>query len=153
MMARVEHADGSVVRDATDRDPTGAEAVGFACELSRATFVRKRSQCYCFASDMPPIDISPAHLKLAVEAVSKLLQAASRTYGAVHKAWPARMNGTDGYLIWDYIAFNEITFHSPKMKEITSLFTSVSDEKTEARFAELVQEFGVPGDRLMNRRD
>jgi hypothetical protein len=98
---------------------------------------------------MSRIVVTPAMAKLALETAIELVKAASRTYGKVHKAWPARMNGTDGLLIWDYIVWNEITFKATESGDISSLFTSVSDTETEARFNELVQEFGVPGDRLM----
>lgn len=43
---------------------------------------------------------------------------------------PAEINGAKGFLIWDYIIYNEITFKDMN-DNIYSLFSSVSDDETE----------------------
>lgn len=77
------------------------------------------------------------------EALSEAIRLASRTYGAVHKAVPAVISEEKGFLIWDYILFNELTFLNSETKEITSLFTSFSDEEMENRFNEFAMKYGT----------
>ena len=47
-------------------------------------------------------------LKLLIE-IKKVFK---DTYGFIHKRTPAKIKGKDGFLIWDYILLNEITFKS-----------------------------------------
>ncbi len=76
------------------------------------------------------------------ELTDSLIKKVKRTFGAVHKATPAVMNGNTGFLIWDYIVFNEITFLNDQTGTITSLFTSFSDEETDNRFDEFKSKYG-----------
>lgn len=77
------------------------------------------------------------------EALSEAIRLASRTYGAVHKAVPVVINEEKGFLIWDYILFNELTFLNSETRELTSLFTSFSDEEMEKRFNEFAIKYGT----------
>ena len=84
-----------------------------------------------------------------VAAVPKLLEAANgaaktieRTYGIVHRNTTAEINGKKGFLIWDYIVWNEITFKDED-GNITSFFTSISDKETEKVWDELVKKYGT----------
>lgn len=65
-----------------------------------------------------------------------------KTYGIIHKTAAAEMHGTKGYLYWDYVLYNEITFKDINGK-IVSLYTSFSDKKTENAWNELVKKYGV----------
>lgn len=64
------------------------------------------------------------------------------TYGFIHKQTLAEVNGEKGFLIWDFIIYNEITFKTMD-GVIISLFTSISNKETEAEWNRLEQKFGV----------
>lgn len=66
----------------------------------------------------------------------------SRMYGIIHKQIPAEINGVRGFLIWDYIIYNEITFKDVD-GNIYSLFKSDSDPETEKKWDELEKKYGV----------
>lgn len=78
-----------------------------------------------------------------VGAVQAILARIGRETGFVHKAEPATINGQAGYLVWDYILYNEISFlpQDPK-RDAISLLTSMSDDETSQRFDELVAKYG-----------
>ncbi|MGN0167852.1 MAG: hypothetical protein ACI4AB_07410 [Acetatifactor sp.] len=63
-------------------------------------------------------------------------------YGFIHRQTPAEVHGIKGFLIWDFILYNEITFKAMD-GVIISLFTSFSDEETEAEWNKLEKKFGV----------
>lgn len=65
-----------------------------------------------------------------------------KPYGIVHKRHPIIYNGQNGYLVWDYIIWNELTFENAHTHEKMSLFNSISDKETEERFNELVGLYG-----------
>jgi len=77
-----------------------------------------------------------------LQLLKEALQIAVRTYGKVCKATPAVINGSKGFLIWDYILFNELTFLNQENGMIVSLFTSSSDEETEKRFNHFAEKYG-----------
>lgn len=66
----------------------------------------------------------------------------AKTYGLIHKSTAAVIHGTKGFLIWDYIAFNEITFKDAD-ENIVSLYRGFSDQDTEKMWHELVEKYGV----------
>ena len=66
----------------------------------------------------------------------------SKPYGIVHDSHEIVMCGKKGLLVWDYILYNELTFEEIDTQIKHSLFTSVSDEETKARFELLVEEYG-----------
>ena len=65
-----------------------------------------------------------------------------KTYGLIHKSTAVVIHGTKGFLIWDYIAFNEITFKDVD-ENIVSLYRGFSDQDTERMWHELVEKYGV----------
>lgn len=65
----------------------------------------------------------------------------SRAYGMIHKSQAAEIHGIKGFLIWDYILLNEITFKDMD-QNIISLFKSFSDKETEEKWDELVEKYG-----------
>lgn len=65
-----------------------------------------------------------------------------KTHGIVHESVPAEINGKKGFLVWDFIVWNEITFDDED-GNIMSLFNSVSDDETKAKWNEFVSKFGV----------
>lgn len=73
---------------------------------------------------------------------AELIKSAARVYGNIHRKVEAEINGKEGFLIWDSILFNEITFLSND-GEINSLFRSGSDKKTEEIWNDLVRKYGV----------
>lgn len=75
--------------------------------------------------------------------VKEAIRIATRTYGIVHKSTPAIMNGCKGFIIWDYILYNELTFLNSETGEIVSLYHSLSDEKMEKRYQEFAHKYGV----------
>lgn len=77
-----------------------------------------------------------------IEDGNKLMKAISHIYGIIYKQVPAKIHDEKGFLIWDYILFNEITFKDMQ-GNIYSLFKSWSDTKTEKVWDELVKKYGV----------
>ena len=77
-----------------------------------------------------------------VAAAERAVKGAGKMHGWVHKRTTAEINGKKGFLVWDYIIYNEITFHADD-DSIISFFNSLSDEKTEAEWNKLVEKYGV----------
>ncbi len=69
----------------------------------------------------------------------------SKMHGIVHRRAEAEINGVHGFLVWDFIVYNEITFDDAD-GNIISFFTSMSDSKTEAEWDRLVKTYGVNTD-------
>lgn len=80
--------------------------------------------------------------KLLVGALPEIVQILSKTYGVIHKQTQAEINGVQGFLIWDYILFNEITFKDMN-ENIYSLFKSADNSETEKKWDELEKKYGV----------
>ncbi|RSK28817.1 hypothetical protein EJF36_19125 [Bacillus sp. HMF5848] len=74
-----------------------------------------------------------------LEDLKSILDYVGKQFGAIHKSAPCNYNGEKGFLVWDYVLFNEITFVNEKTKEYQSLFTSWSDSKTEEEFNRLLE--------------
>ena len=70
----------------------------------------------------------------------------SKAHGFVHKRAEAEINGIRGFLVWDFIVYNEITFDDSE-GNIMSFFTSMSDDETEAEWNRLVKKYGVNTDK------
>ena len=70
--------------------------------------------------------------------MDKILKYVSKQFGAIHRTEAITINGDKGFLIWDYILFNEITFVISSTNQYISMFTSISDSKTEERFNEIL---------------
>lgn len=83
-----------------------------------------------------------AILELLKEVISEVVKLRKGPYGIIHKGEPVMINGVSGFLIWDYIIWNEITFEDRDGNQY-SLFNSISDNATEKRWNELVERFGV----------
>ena len=75
--------------------------------------------------------------------VKEAIKLSSRTYGIIHKSTPAIMNGDKGFLIWDCIIYNELTFLNSETGEIAPLYHSFSDKKMESRFNEFARKYGT----------
>ena len=65
--------------------------------------------------------------------MEQVKKAAGRTYGLIHKSTAAEIHGVKGFLIWDYILYNEITFKDNN-ENIVSLYRGLSDRETEERW-------------------
>lgn len=74
---------------------------------------------------------------------NEVLRNSTRTYGKIHKFTPAVMNGRKGFLIWDYILYNELTFLNQDTDKFISIFHSFSDEEMEERFNEFAKKYGT----------
>ena len=70
----------------------------------------------------------------------------SKVHGFVHKRTEVEINGKRGFLVWDFIVYNEITFDDAE-GNIISFFTSMSDDETEAEWNQLVRKYGVDTDK------
>ena len=70
----------------------------------------------------------------------------SKAHGFVHKRAEAEINGIRGFLVWDFIVYNEITFDDSE-GNIMSFFTSMSDDETEVEWNRLVRKYGVNTDK------
>ena len=85
------------------------------------------------------------NVEAIIAAIPAMLEAAreiKKIYGLIHKRATAEINGKKGFLIWDFIIYNEITFQDEDEK-IISFFSSMSDEDTETVWNELVKKYGV----------
>lgn len=81
-------------------------------------------------------------VKNIYDGVKDIYNEVKSVYGIIHKKEPAQINGKTGYLIWDYIVYNEITFKSDD-GEIERFFQSGSDKETEEKWKELVEKYGI----------
>lgn len=73
------------------------------------------------------------------------IREASKTHGIIHKRAEAEVSGIRGFLVWDFIAYNEITFDDAE-GNIISFFTSMSDDETKAEWNRLVNKYGIGAD-------
>lgn len=71
----------------------------------------------------------------------EMVEGVKKTYGLIHKRTEAEVNGKKGFLIWDYILYNEITFQDED-GNIMSFYNSISDKQTEAEWDKLVKKYG-----------
>ena len=78
----------------------------------------------------------------AIPHIMKAAEAVQKVYGPIHKRTTAEVNGKKGFLIWDYMLANEITFQDED-GEIKSFFFSFSDEETEEKWNEYVAKYGT----------
>lgn len=74
--------------------------------------------------------------------IPEIIEEIKKEYGLIHKSTAAEIHGIKGFLIWDYIIFNEITFKDMDGK-IVSLYRGFSDQDTEKMWQELAQKYGV----------
>lgn len=84
----------------------------------------------------------------ALEIIQQLIPAAkkiAKMHGLIHKRVEAEINGIHGFLVWDFVIYNEITFDDIE-GNIISFFTSTSDDETEAEWSQLVKKYGVNTD-------
>ncbi len=89
------------------------------------------------------MDVKKAMAVLAViQELIPTAKAISKTHGFIHKRTEAEINGIKGFLVWDFIVYNEITFDDAE-GNIMSFFTSISDAETEAEWNRLVKKYGV----------
>lgn len=65
---------------------------------------------------------------LVVELISGVLKEGQIIHGIVHKRMPAAINGEKGFLVWDWVVWNEITFDYLDNTKWYSLFKSMSDK-------------------------
>ena len=75
--------------------------------------------------------------------IIKAAEAVQKIYGPIHKRTTAEINGKKGFLIWDYMLANEITFQRDEDGKIISFGISFSDEETEKKWNELVEKYGT----------
>jgi hypothetical protein len=80
-------------------------------------------------------------LDYIIESVPKVKEIGIRKYGIVHKREKVEINGIKGFLVWDYIIYNEITFEDMN-GNMYSFFSNISDKKTEEEWSRLIQKFG-----------
>lgn len=79
--------------------------------------------------------------KIAAELLKWI--ASTKPFGIVHRTAPINYGGKVGLLVWDYVIWNELTFLDYEDKSKQSLFNSISDNETEARFNEIVSRYGI----------
>lgn len=86
--------------------------------------------------------MSAAEVLAIIQEVVPWAQVLPGIYGFVHDRKEAEINGIRGFLVWDSILYNEITFDDME-GNIMSFFTSFSDDETKAKWDELVAEYGI----------
>lgn len=63
-------------------------------------------------------------------------------HGIIHKRIEAKICDIQGFLVWDYIVWNEITFDD-EYGNIISFFNSISDKETKKVWNQLVDRYGI----------
>ena len=63
-------------------------------------------------------------------------------YCIVKKREPVVYNGLTGWLVWDYLIWNELTFEDRDSGKKYSVLNKFSDEETEKAFDEFVAKYG-----------
>ena len=86
--------------------------------------------------------MSPADIAKLVKELLEWIEK-NKPFGIVHKTAPINYGGEVGLLVWDYLVWNELTFVDRATKSKQSLFNSISDQKTEERFDEIVARYGI----------
>lgn len=77
----------------------------------------------------------------ATKNIVELVKELRPTFGFIHRTEPIKYGEELGFLVWDYILYNEITFISIDKKIVQRLFTSTSNKETEEKFNKLVKQF------------
>lgn len=86
--------------------------------------------------------MKPTEILEIIQEMVPMAKLIFKTHGRIHDRKEAEVNGIRGFLVWDSILYNEITFDDME-GNIISLFTSGSNEKTEAKWNELIDKYGV----------
>lgn len=73
---------------------------------------------------------------------AKIITKISRTNMIIEKRTEAEINGVRGFLVWDYLLYNEISFDAPDGSTL-SFYSGLSDEKTKAEWNRLVDKYGL----------
>lgn len=73
--------------------------------------------------------------------IVELVKTLCPTFGFIHRTEPIKYGEELGFLVWDYVLYNEITFISIDKKIVQRLFNSTSDKETEEEFNKLVKQF------------
>ncbi|BCG59717.1 hypothetical protein [Paenibacillus sp. URB8-2] len=76
------------------------------------------------------------------DTIKAIFDRLGRQHGIIHKSAPVIINGDKGFLIWDYILYNELTFVNGTTDKIITLFKSLSDKKMEEKFNEYIEKYG-----------
>ncbi|MFI3210689.1 MAG: hypothetical protein R3Y64_06530 [Peptostreptococcaceae bacterium] len=79
-----------------------------------------------------------AHFSAEFNDLAKLI---SKKFGIIEDNQPVIINGKKGFLVWDYIAFHEITFIDSESTEHVSMYRSFSKSKTKNKYDELLKQF------------
>ena len=85
---------------------------------------------------------NPGLIKEVADILKDMAKIEEVTYGFIHKRAEAKIGDKKGFLIWDYILYNEITFKSED-GEIIKFFSSFSDKDTEEEWDRLVKKYGA----------
>lgn len=86
--------------------------------------------------------MKPAEILEIIQQIVPMAKPIFKAHGIVHDREAAEVNGIRGFLVWDFILYNEITFDDME-GNCMSFFTSWSDEETKAKWNELVDKYGI----------
>ena len=81
-------------------------------------------------------------LDLLKDVIGPAVKAVSKMHGFIHKRTDVEINGVKGFLVWDFILYNEITFDDIN-GNIYSFFSSFSDKDTEREWNKLVDKYSI----------
>lgn len=73
---------------------------------------------------------------------AKVISKVKKTNMIIEKQTEAEINGVRGFLIWDYLIYNEISFDASD-GTVLSFYSGLSDEKTKAEWNRLVERYGL----------
>lgn len=68
-----------------------------------------------------------------------------KPYGIVKERIPVKIFEKSGWVVWDYIIWNELTFEYVEEDKTVkmSLFQDISDRKTEERLRKIEEKYGI----------
>ena len=87
----------------------------------------------------------------AIELIVRFLQTGEKAteiafkqapYGVIHRREPVTYNGLHGWLVWDWILWNDITFEEISSGKKFVIASKFSDKETEELFNSLVEKYG-----------
>lgn len=74
----------------------------------------------------------------------KVIKGLKPSFGIIHKAEVIEKDGrVKGYLVWNYLLFNEICYIEVDGNNLQKLFASTCDRESEERFQILCHQYGI----------
>ena len=73
-----------------------------------------------------------------LDITTNVLSTVTKSYGLIERREAVEFENKPCWLVWDYLIYNDITLEERETGKQIRLFSSISDEKTEAKFNEII---------------